>query len=99
MVSKEVIFHKEALVEYEAALDWYMSRSAPAAAAFSVEVNHAIAVIGAAPERWVKGPLGTRKFVLSQFPFVVWYRELASFVQIVSVSHGYRRPRYWKERL
>jgi plasmid stabilization system protein ParE len=99
MGSKEVVFHKEALAEYETALGWYLTRSERAAMAFSVELDHDVAAIAEAPNRCAKGPKGTRKFVLRQFPFIISYRELPSFIQVVAVAHGGRRPGYWKERL
>ena len=99
MASKEVVFHKEALAEYETALGWYLTRSEPAAMAFSVEVAQAVAAIAEAPNRWAKGQNGTRKFVLRQYPFIISYRELQSYIQIVAVAHGSRRPGYWKPRL
>jgi toxin ParE1/3/4 len=99
MASKEVEFHEEASLEYEAAFEWYLERSEAAAARFAGELSRAVAKIAEAPQRWPVGKTGTRKFFLSRFPFVIVYRELPSTIQVLAVAHGHRRPGYWKKRL
>jgi len=99
MASKKVEFHEEASAEYEAAFDWYFTRSAMAASKFAGELGHAIGVIAEAPQRWPGSIHGTRKFLLQRFPFAVVYRELPSVIQVVAIAHGRRRPGYWRERL
>jgi len=98
MVSKEVEFHEAASLEYEAAFDWYLLRSEPAAVKFSDEVARAIAKIAESPRRWPAGKLGTRRFLLARFPFSIVYRELPTVIQVLAVAHGHRRPGYWKKR-
>jgi toxin ParE1/3/4 len=93
-------FHDEASAEYSAAFDWYLERSPDAALKFDAEVDHALAQIIKAPQRWAAGPHGTRRFLLRQFPFVLIYRERAAAeIQIVAVAHTSRKPGYWKQRL
>ncbi len=99
MANKEVEFHEAASLEFEAAFDWYLERSAPAAARFASELNRAIGSIADAPQRWPEGRHGTRKFLLRRFPFAVIYRELPSLIQVVAIARGHRRPGYWKKRL
>jgi toxin ParE1/3/4 len=92
--------HEEAAAEYDAAFDWYLSRSPDAALKFDAEVDRALAQIGQAPQRWAAGPHQTRRFLLRQFPFILIYREVASGnIQVVAVVHTSRRPGYWKQRL
>src|SRR5262249_19879394 len=74
MANKEVEFHEAASEEFEAAFDWYLQRSAGAAARFAREVSRAVASIANAPQRWPVGIRGTRKFLLRRFPFAVVYR-------------------------
>ena len=99
MTAKSVKFLDEASTEYEAAFDWYFTRSEASAADFADELAHAISMIAEAPERWPAGPYGTRKFLLHRFPFAVIYRELPSAIQVLAVAHGHRRPGYWKSRI
>jgi len=98
MASRKVEFHQEAALELEAGFDWYFSRSEQAASKFVDEVTSAINAISEAPQRWPATCSGIRKFPLKRFPFVVFYRELSSTIQVLAVAHGHRRPGYWKER-
>jgi hypothetical protein len=50
-------------------------------------------VIGLPPE------LGIRRKLLARFPFAIVFIEQATFVRIVSVMHGHRRPAYWRRRI
>ena len=99
MRSDSVKFHAEAIVEYDAAFDWYLERSPDAALRFDDEVNRALTQIAQAPQRWAAGSHSTRRFLLRQFPFILIYRELTSgAIQIVAVAHTSRKPGYWKRR-
>jgi plasmid stabilization system protein ParE len=92
--------HQEAAAEYDAAFDWYLSRSPDAARKFDAEVERALAQIVQAPGRWAAGPHNTRKFLLRRFPFVLIYREIsAGSIQVVAVAHTSRKPGYWKQRV
>jgi plasmid stabilization system protein ParE len=98
MTSKAVEFHEEARLESAAAFEWYLERSEIAASRFVAELNRAIALIAVAPQRWPASARGTRRFLLQRFPFSVVYREFPSKIQVLAVSHGHRRPGYWKNR-
>jgi plasmid stabilization system protein ParE len=98
--TRVVSLHDEAGAEYDAAFDWYLQRSPDAALKFDAEVERATSEIAQAPQRWVRGSHGTRRFLLRGFPFLLIYRELgAETVQILAVAHTSRRPGYWKERV
>jgi toxin ParE1/3/4 len=99
MAAKSVEFLEEASADYEAAFDWYFTRSEATAANFANELARAIGMIAEAPQRWPAGPYGARKFLLHRFPFAVVYRELPSGIQVLAVVHGHRRPGYWKDRI
>jgi plasmid stabilization system protein ParE len=99
MAAKSVEFLDAASSEYEAAFDWYFTRSEASASNFAGELAQAVSMIAEAPHRWPAGPHGTRKFLLHRFPFAVYYRELPSAIQVVAVAHGHRRPGYWKTRI
>jgi len=92
--------HPEASLEFEAADEWYLSRSYDTSGAFLSDVYDAMEQISAAPQRWPKYLYGTRRFVLHSFPFSIVYLYLdeADSVTIVAVAHSKRRPGYWKGR-
>ena len=99
MTAKSVEFLDEASAEYEAAFDWYFTRSESSASNFADELAQAISMIAEAPQRWPVGPWGTRKFLLHRFPYARVYREPPSAIQVLAVAHGHRRPGYWKTRI
>jgi toxin ParE1/3/4 len=99
MATKPLDIHPAALAEIESAVLWYLERSENAAERFVAELYHAIDLIVDAPQRWPSGEHGTRKFVLSRFPYAVIYKERLTTIQILAVAHGHRRPGHWKERL
>ena len=100
MPSSVAQLHQEAAVEYDAAFDWYRAHSQDAALKFDFEVERAIAQIVHSPQRWPLGLHGTRKFLLSRFPFILYYRERGiGEIQVVAVAHTSRMPGYWKIRL
>ena len=98
MAAKKVEFHEEAAREFLAAIDWYFSRSEEVASRFVVQVTSAVQLIAESPQCWPSHSLGTRKFVLRRFPFLVIYRERTDVIQVLAVAHSHRRPGYWKTR-
>ena len=75
MGAKPLEIHPAALSDSKSALAWYLDRSETAAAKFVDEVDRAVGLVIASPERWPAGEHDTRKFVLSRFPFAIVYRE------------------------
>ena len=99
MASKKVEFHEDAVLEYEAALEWYLERSLLVASKFADALTRAIDMIVEAPHRWPAGSRGTRRFLLQRFPFAIVYRELPAAIQVLAIAHARRKPGYWKQRL
>jgi toxin ParE1/3/4 len=99
MTARELSFHPAAIEEAEAAARWYRQRSPRAAIRFVDEINQVVQRILESPQRWPRGPRGTRKAKLPCFPFIVIYREADDTIQILAVAHGRRRPGYWRTRL
>ena len=95
---RSVSFHPAARAELATATDWYVARSATAAREFVREIEHALARIQEAPERYPETRHRRRRFVLLKFPFDLVYRITETNIQIVAVAHHSRRPGYWKSR-
>jgi len=66
---------------------------------FFNELAHAIDQIERNPRQFPLDESGTRRSVLRKFPFLIVFRETADGLEIVAVSHGRRRPGYWRDRL
>ena len=72
------------------------------AAAFVAEVEAAIQTFLAAPIQWpvIEEPQ-IRRYLLSRFPYSIYYRWEAEKdrVSIYAVMHTSRRPGYWRDRV
>ncbi|MGA7687007.1 MAG: type II toxin-antitoxin system RelE/ParE family toxin [Terriglobales bacterium] len=99
MAAKPLDIHPAALAELKSAVVWYDQRSESAGDAFVAQIDHAIDLITADPKRWPQGERGTRRFVLSRFPYAVVYYEKPTTIQILAFAHGHRSPGYWEGRL
>jgi toxin ParE1/3/4 len=43
--------------------------------------------------------LGVRRKLLARFPYAIVFVEGDTFVRVISVMHGHRRPAYWHRRI
>jgi plasmid stabilization system protein ParE len=91
-------FHPEAQVELEEAQAWYEQRSPLAAAGFLDEISLAIRRMSDGPFRYPIAVHGTRRMVLTRFPFIIYYRASDGGIVIVAVAHQSRKPGYWVSR-
>ena len=94
----DVEFHPAALREAESAQAWYEQRSLFAASGFLRELSIAIQRIREAPDRYPNAKAGTRRILLDQFPFSIYYRVKSARLTVVAVAHQKRRPGYWASR-
>jgi len=96
--SRSVEIHPEAVLEAQAAREWYSGHSALLGRAFLAELDRAIDSITEHPHRWPKFESGTRRYLMRRFPFMVIYREQGELIQVLAVAHARRKPGYWKRR-
>ena len=62
-------------------------------------MRHAFEVIQKHPERSPRfGIDATRYRLLRRYPYIVVYRELGEWTEILAVAHTSRRPGYWRNR-
>ena len=90
--------HPEATRDLAAGRDYYGETSVDTAERFLLEVDTAFALVQEAPERWALYRLGTRRFVMTSFPYSIVYRSAASRIDVYAVAHAKRRPLYWRNR-
>lgn len=99
MARTRIEFHPAAVDEARAACEWYAERNPRIADTFLVELDAAMDAIAADPERFPEYAVGTRRYLLRRFPYLVVYRTFEATIQIVAVAHGRRRPGYWQGRV
>lgn len=92
-------FFQEAVDEIEHERSWYRQRSLTAESAFLRELDHALAAVANAPDRWPRYIASTRRYVLPTFPFSLVYFVEVDTVVVVSLASEVKRPGYWRERL
>ena len=96
-------FHSEAAEEYLTATQYYIEHASPLiATVFVAEVEAAVEALRRSPMRWpvIEEPQ-IRRYLLSRFPYSVYYRWEADHnrVAIYAIMHTSRRPGYWRGRL
>ena len=98
MAERSADLHPEAQRDLEDGLAFYSIRSLIAAERFLSEVEAALDLIAEAPERWPLHRAGTRRYVMSAFPYSIVYRVAPHALQVFAVAHAKRRPHYWSRR-
>lgn len=92
-------YHPLARKEFRNAIKWYRQRSKRAAVRFVEAFFEAQERIAANPYQWPIYVGNSRWVMLRRFPYVLYYKILASGdVKIMAVAHAKRRPRYWLRR-
>lgn len=91
--------HPDARIELRAAWLTFGEVSERLATRFQSDIEAAFAAIEEGPLRWPRGTLGTRRYVVRRFHFVLVYRIHGEDILVFAASHGRRRPKYWANRL
>lgn len=92
-------FHASAEAELLEAQRYYAAIHVDLARSFRLEIEQALDRIVEGPDRWPRGPLRTRHYVLLRFPYSVVYVQDARGIGVAAVAHGKRKPGYWKARV
>ena len=92
-------FHPEAELELIESAVYYEKQVPGLGERFEFEIRYATDLLLDQPEI---GPLvdpNLRKFILTRFPFTLYYSVTADVLRIEAVAHQSRRPGYWKPRV
>ena len=92
-------FHPEAELELIESSLYYDKQVPGLSERFESEIRYATDLMLDQPEI---GPLvdpNLRKFILTRFPFTLYYSITADVLRIEAVAHQSRRPGYWKLRV
>jgi plasmid stabilization system protein ParE len=94
-----LIYHPLAEGEVVEAARYYEQRVSSLGGEFLDAVDDAAGVIQDAPKRWRVIKQDVRRYLMSRFPFAIYYRVLPDQVRILAVKHHSRHPEYWSARL
>jgi len=92
-------FHPKAELELIESAVYYEKQVPGLGERFESEIRYATDLLLDQPEI---GPLvdpNLRKFILTRFPFTLYYSITADVLRIEAVAHQSRRPGYWKSRV
>lgn len=97
-MTSPIEFTPEAKAEFDEAFDWYAERSTSAAIEFANEVDAAISLITADPQRHFRTYVGCQLCRLRRYPYCVVYHHAGDIITVVAIAHAKRRPGYWRQR-
>ena len=94
-----IVFRRAAKIEYEEAASWYDERRLGLGEEFIVEIEQAIAMAAATPQRYPVVTGNVRRTVARRFPFAIYFRGRNDALVVLAVFHGRRNPAVWQRRV
>ena len=94
-----LIHHPDAEAELIEAAQFYERRVPGLGAQFLDAVDAAVRVVQQAPQRWRILEADVRRYLVSQFPYAIYYRAIPDEIRILAFKHHSRHPDYWRYRL
>ena len=96
-----VAHHPEALEELAEAIEYYLEHATSEIAVnFDNAVDAGIVEIAQSPLRFSRWRnTRARKYVVPDFPYVIFYIDYPEYIRVLAIAHTSRRPGYWKTRI
>ena len=94
-----LIYHPDAEAELIEAAQYYESRVRTLGVQFLDEADRSVSMILEAPERWAILEEHVRSFLMTHFPYNIYYRISFDRVRILAFKHHSRHPDYWRHRI
>ena len=98
MRSRNVVIEPNADVDIAEAALWYEDQREGLGRAFLAQVDRILERIAERPLQFPEVEGGTRRALLRQFPYGVYFLPRADDVSVHSVLHLHRHPDTWKRR-
>jgi hypothetical protein len=95
----EILFHKDAEIEFNHSIDYYKEISQNLGLDFTSEVYKSIQRISSHPSAWSSIETSIRRILVNRFPFGVLYSHQQDNIYIIAIMNLHREPNYWKDRL
>ena len=95
----KIRYSSGAETEFAESALYYLEQSPQSALDFDETIEEAVAIIAEDPNRNPIYETDVRVKVVDTFPFSIFYRVRPNEVQILSIAHQSRRPRFWSDRL
>ena len=91
-------FHPDAELEFIEAAVYYERQVPGLGERFETEIRRATDLLLDQPAIGLPADPDLRKFILTRFPFILYYSVTGDVLCIEVVAHQYRRSGYWKSR-
>ncbi|MBI2435284.1 MAG: type II toxin-antitoxin system RelE/ParE family toxin [Candidatus Hydrogenedentes bacterium] len=95
----KVRFLHVAEIELREAHDWYEAQAAGLGEDFLAEIDRVVKRIRQYPHSCAEQSGGTRRALLTRFPYGLWYAIEIDEVVDYAVAHLHREPYYWIHRM
>ena len=94
-----MIFHPEALTEFNDAAAYYEEQSSGLGFRFVDAIESGFRQIERSPITWRRIRGDIRRFLVKTFPFGIVYTPIEDEILILAIMHLKREPDYWLGRL
>lgn len=98
-MTRGFVFRAQAREDLLEAARFYERDVAGLGAEFIAEVRTAVVRLRSHPESAPEFAAGTRRKLLTRFPYGIIYLHENASLEIVAIVHNRRDPQYWIERL
>ncbi|BAZ69416.1 hypothetical protein NIES4106_41880 [Fischerella sp. NIES-4106] len=96
---KFIVIHTEARKELDAAIAYYEDQKVGLGLDLLSEVEKVLGNIQQNPNLGTLYKIeGVRRYAIKRFPYLIFYIELEEVIWVVAITHGKRKPDYWKKR-
>lgn len=97
-MTPRLVFRPEAEAELLDARDWYEAQRVGLGAVFAAAVETTVTAILESPLAYPRVKGDTRRALVRQFPYAVYFRPTDDEIIVLAVMHGRRNPRHWRSR-
>ncbi len=95
---KRLVILPFAEIDLKETLDYYKEKTEGIDIVFLKEINSSFRQILKNPEIAPKYRRDIQKFVLSKFPFCIYYIDTVQVIYIFAIFHNKRNPKEWQRR-
>jgi toxin ParE1/3/4 len=95
-MKRTLVVATEAEAEINQAKEWYLRQSWLAAARFREAVDLALETVERNPEQYQVVYRQTRRVLVNEFPYALFYTATETLVTVVSCFHTARDPKLWR---
>jgi plasmid stabilization system protein ParE len=95
----DLILRPAAAADVEEAYSWYERQRLGLGEEFLGVIDAGLSEIAAHPLRCAIQFRDTRRFLLTRFPYAIFYRVYPNAIVVVACMHGRRHPLRWRRRV